>query len=364
MNTKIVFEILPTKSNPRNSEGAFIKLKDGSLLFAYSRFHDDASDDGHAVIGSCVSQDDGQTWEIVENPIVESDNCVNVMSVSLLRSKSDELLLLYLVKDSHVHYHHELRRSSDEGASWSSPIISSTEPGAVGKCNDRVIRLSTGRIVAPRNQHLPTENRNESLTPHDAGFWKPGNGLTFFSDDDGWTWKVSKPIIASTGLCEPSVVELKDGRLWQLFRTNTGRQWQTFSEDGGESWSPVEPSVFQSPPSPLGMKRIPQTGHLLAVWNDSSGRFPLPDKADLQVHWMRTTLVAAISEDEGETWKHHRAIEHDFKHGYCYPNFYFGDDHLLLGYCAGGPEFGPVQCVLCRLRMRRISLDWLYDKNG
>jgi len=365
-DSEIILEILPTKSNPRNSEGAFIKLKNGSLLFVYSRFHDDAADDGPAVIASCTSHDDGQTWEIVEKPLVENGNYVNVMSPSLLRSQSDELLLFYLVKDSTTVFHQELRRSSDEGATWSAPIITSTELGAVGQVNDSVIRLSTGRIVAPRNWFFVKEDKDESLTTHDTEFWQSAVGITAISDDDGWTWKTSKPIMpppdSASGLDEPSLVELKDGRLWQLFRTDLGRQWQSFSEDGGESWSPAEPSVFESAAAPLGITRIPQTGHLLAVWNDSSGRFPLPDKADYEVHWMRTTLVSAISEDEGETWKHHRAIEHDFKHGYCYPNFYFGDDHLLLGYCAGGPEFGPVQCVLARLRMRRITLDWLYEK--
>ena len=35
---RIVLDIEPTQRNPRNSEGAFITLDDGRILFAWSRF--------------------------------------------------------------------------------------------------------------------------------------------------------------------------------------------------------------------------------------------------------------------------------------------------------------------------------------
>ena len=40
---KVVAELIPSmeRKNPRNSEGAFLRLKDGSVLFVYSRFKGD-----------------------------------------------------------------------------------------------------------------------------------------------------------------------------------------------------------------------------------------------------------------------------------------------------------------------------------
>ena len=38
MKTLSVFDIAPTKENPRSSEGAFLRRKDGSIILIYSRF--------------------------------------------------------------------------------------------------------------------------------------------------------------------------------------------------------------------------------------------------------------------------------------------------------------------------------------
>ena len=42
---KVVMELSPTEDNPRNSEGSFIDLKDGRLMFVYSRFVGETEDD-------------------------------------------------------------------------------------------------------------------------------------------------------------------------------------------------------------------------------------------------------------------------------------------------------------------------------
>ena len=38
MTNEIVLDLDPGNDNPRNSEGAFARLSDGRLIFAYSRF--------------------------------------------------------------------------------------------------------------------------------------------------------------------------------------------------------------------------------------------------------------------------------------------------------------------------------------
>ena len=36
---KVALELKPGPDNPRNSEGAFMTLKDGRIMFAYSRYY-------------------------------------------------------------------------------------------------------------------------------------------------------------------------------------------------------------------------------------------------------------------------------------------------------------------------------------
>ena len=55
--------IAPGKGNPRNSEGAFITLKDGRIAFVYSRYNGDSADDhAYCEIAVITSSDLGETW--------------------------------------------------------------------------------------------------------------------------------------------------------------------------------------------------------------------------------------------------------------------------------------------------------------
>ena len=58
--TEVALELPPTPDNPRNSEGPFVRLKDGSLLFAWSRFRQTGAkrDDGGVTWGAFAPMDD------------------------------------------------------------------------------------------------------------------------------------------------------------------------------------------------------------------------------------------------------------------------------------------------------------------
>ena len=71
-------------TNPRNSEGAFVKLADGTIYFAYSRYNGtSAHDNASADIAAVISRDNGQSWS--EPFIVLKNTQMNLMSVSLNR---------------------------------------------------------------------------------------------------------------------------------------------------------------------------------------------------------------------------------------------------------------------------------------
>lgn len=352
-----VLDLRPGVGNPRNSEGAFLTTTDGQILFAYSKFVGDShSDAAKACIAIRYSKDGGNTWSadrIVMEP--HQYQALNVMSVSLLRLANGEIGLFCVLRfgwhDTRLH----LFRSADEGKTWSDPVCCVPGPGYYVCNNDRVIRLRSGRLIAPMALHKMKGNSITDWSSFDAR----GQVYMMLSDDDGHTWREAGNSCSLTvphtesGLQEPGVIELQDGVVWMYCRTDLGRQYESFSIDDGESWSEAVPSQFTSPNSPLSMKRIPKSGQLLAVWN------PIPNYETRKVvshSWGRAPLIAAISNDEGRTWTNHFIIESEENNGgYCYTAIHFTNDAVLLAYCAGEPEDG---ICLARLKITKI---WLSD---
>ena len=212
---------MPGPNNPRNSEGAFMPLKDGRILFAYSRYYGKSSSD-HATadIAARYSSDKGRTWTTNDEIIVKNEGGMNVMSVSLLRLQSGEIALFYLRKNSTKDCRPVLRRSFDEGKTWGEPTVCITDEVAYFVLNnDRVIQLKDGRLLFAVSKHSFDGSKFDNL----------GRVTTYTSDDNGKTWQRGKNILevhdakgAFKAAQEPGVVELKDGSILMWIRTNAG----------------------------------------------------------------------------------------------------------------------------------------------
>lgn len=326
---KRVLQLPPAGDNPRNSEGDFITLKDGRILFVYTHFTGGAADHSSAYLAGRYSSDGGKTWTNEDKTILENDARQNIMSVSLLRLKDGSIGLFYLRKNSIHDLRPVMRISHDEGATWSkaTEIIPESEVGYYVMNNDRVIQLKSGRLVLPLalHQNLPGSNR---FNPN-ARF------LCYYSDDLGKSWHRGQAAEVETQagkkqpyMQEPGIVELKDGTVLGFCRTNGGSQYVAKSNDGGQTFSQLKPSHIISPVSPASIERIPSTGDLLLVWNNHQDIRP-------ELRGKRTPLTIAISKDEGQTWQHIQNVE-DNPHGwYCYTAIEFTKDGVLLGHCAG-----------------------------
>ena len=184
---KVALELNPGPDNPRNSEGAFLPLKDGRILFAYSRYYGTSrSDHATADIAARYSSDKGATWTDKDEIIVKNHGGMNVMSVSLLRLQSGEIALFYLLKNSTSDCRPVLRRSFDEGKTWSEPTMCITdEVGYYVLNNDRVIQLKDGRLLFAVSRH-----------GFDGGkFDGKGVVTTYSSDDNGATWRRGKSML-------------------------------------------------------------------------------------------------------------------------------------------------------------------------
>jgi Neuraminidase (sialidase) len=276
--------------------------------------------------------------------ILPNEAQMNVMSVSLLRLKSGQIALLYLRKNSLEDCRAYLRISKDEGQSWGEPQLCIPDQGYFVVNNDRLIQLASGRLLIPAARHnVP------------GGKWTGrGVAVCYFSDDEGRTWRAGQsqlegPPSSRTGLQEPGVVELKDGRLLMLCRTDQGSQFRSYSSDGGETWSPAEPTEIRSPVSPASIKRIPKTGDLLLVWNDHT-------QVDEAHRGKRTPFNVAVSRDDGRTWLPSNTLEDDPNGWYCYTAIAFVGGRVLLGHCAGDAQVGRLNLT----QITAFDVDWLY----
>ena len=347
-DNSVVLNLEPTKDIPRNSEGAFIALKSGRILFLYTSFYGGAGDESPARIVSLHSDDAGRTWSREPRVVVENRAGANVMSVSLLLLHSGAIALFYLEKNSLLDCRPVMRISTDEAEQWSEPRSVGAAPGYFVLNNDRVIQLKDGRLVAPVAFHRARASDPKTYRSLDMR----AIALWYLSDDEGKSWREADtwwalPARTGTGLQEPGVVELADGRLFSWMRTDQGAQFGCYSTDRGKSWAMPEATALASPASPASIKRLPASAELLAVFNDHSGQFAFSKGR-------RTPLVAAISSDGGKTWPRRKLLESAADGWFCYTAIHFTEDAALLAYCAGDRKIGGLN----RLRLRRITLDW------
>lgn len=318
-----VLQLPPGPDNPRNSECAFVTLRDGAILMVYSHFYGSSSSDyGNARLASRISRDGGRTWSDSDRLVVSNEGGMNVMSVSLLRLQDGRIALFYARKNAHADCIPMVRYSGDEAATWSGarPCITDV-PGYYVLNNDRVVQLRNGRLLMPVAMHqsptMPWQDR--------------GRIFCYSSDDGGLSWQrgpeVANPDSVVTQ--EPGVVELRNGHILMFMRTNAGVQYLSRSRDGGLSWSSAARSRIVSPLSPASIKRMPDGRRLVMVWNRNDG-------SDPGIRGKRTPLTIAFSRNEGRTWKHVNTLESDRDGWYCYIALHFtSEGRLLAGYCAG-----------------------------
>jgi len=340
---RVILELNPGENNPRNSEGDFITLKDGTIMFIYSKYTGESSSDhAPASLVARYSRDEGKTWTVRDEIIVANEGGMNVMSVSLLRLQNGNIALFYLRKNSTEDCIPMMRISDDEAQSWSDPIMCIRDkPGYYVLNNDRVIQLESGRLLMAVARHNgPGEEWNNV-----------GSLFAYYSDDNGVTWTSSEQVPNDMDIVtqEPGLIEMKDGRVMMYIRASGGFQQLSYSSDKGETWSPIEPSNIPSPLSPATIEQMPG-GNWLLIWNNNDG-------SNLELAGKRTPLTVAISRDEGQTWKYIKNIEEDPHGWYCYIAMHFlPDDELLLGYCAGNRLEGTGLAVT---HVTRVSKGWL-----
>lgn len=360
LEKETVLELGRGENNPRNSEGDFLELKDGSLLFAYSRYTGaDAHDDAACDVAGLLSKDGGRSFSPLGRLLARASEhgAANIMSVSLARLPNGDACLFYLCKhppESEM----VLRRAdpADETRFGAPELVFPVKRGTYYVVNNsRVCITRSGRVLLPAACHRVVKQ---------SGGGRSGEyyarSVLFEAEPDGRNWRRLPQVFrlpqrsySGTGLQEPGLVELPDGRLYAYFRTDRAFQYESISADGGKSWTTPVQSRFSSPDSPMLIRQNPYSGAFVALWN------PVPNfngRIDPEKRWVnagRTPFVLAVSAD-GLSFSPYAVIEDDPACGYCYPAVHFlSADELLLSYCCGGPADGM---CLTKTRITRLKL--------
>lgn len=351
MNVNLLHQLPPSENNPRNSEGSFIRGKNGEILFAYSRYTGEHwGDDCACDIALISSFDEGRTWSEPRIIARAADFDVkNVMSVSALELTDGRIAFFFLIKNEKDGISTiELGRTvSENGVDFVAERCDmKCAPYYYVVNNDRFVRLSSGRIVAP------TAYIHRDLTKPSV----PYVSSCLYSDDDGKTFYKANLDLCSAygpnkrvGLQEPGIIE-RENSLYLWMRTDYGYQYESFSAGDLNGFTEAKPSVFSSPCSPMQMKTF--SGVTYAVYNpvpNYNGRYQEPGCAG------RTPFVIRKSTDGGKTFGALNVIEDDEKRGYSYPAvFETKDGRLLVAYCRGNSADGS---QLCRLGISEIEIN-------
>lgn len=246
------------------------------------------------------STDDGRTWSDPEDLFAWPKEASKFYTVEVLLDRDGELNIA-MVCDEAMWYN----RSANHRAKWGTPKV--VFRGAPGNPLS-FIQLKSGRLILPFDFFPGRSWKNRGGGFADFTFLGQSSITTVYSDDDGETWQrspidvtVETPDLSTWGASEPAVLQLKDGRVWMLIRTQRGRFYQTFSGDGIH-WGPAKPTTLVSSDSPATLIRL-NDGSIL-MFSNACNRYPY-------AYGARNVLHVAISKDEGRSWRGYREVARD-----------------------------------------------------
>lgn len=182
------------------------------------------------------------------------------------------------------------------------------------------------------------------------------NANVYISRDKGATWEYHGSVPSyeaekkgdMNDFSESMLVEKKDGTLSMLIRTHLGIE-QSNSDNGGKTWSPSKYAGICNVASRFHIKRL-SSGRMLLVFNNP------PDGGTVRSH-----LTAALSDDDGATWKYKLLL--DERENSTYPDAVEANDGTLyISYDCGRHRNGNI--LMAKICEEDIMAEKIVCKNS
>ncbi|GAB3696969.1 exo-alpha-sialidase [Spirosoma flavus] len=237
----------------------------------------------------------------------------------LFQVPKGELILFYKVGPSPSTWWGLLKRSNDNGKTWSA--AERLPDGILGPIKNKPVLLPSGVLLCPTS----SEDNN----------WRVHFEMT---SNWGKTWTRTPAINdgVNDGAIQPSVLFHPNGQLQILCRSQKlGFIQEAWSKDGGKTWSKLEKTELPNPNSGTDAVTL-KDGRQVLVYN--------PTTRTGNKNGPRTPLDVAISKD-GKTWKTLAVLENE-PGEYSYPAVIQTDDGLV-----------HVTYTWKRQRVRHVVLD-------
>lgn len=271
VNSEFIF---PTNEFPECHASSIVQTKDGFLVTWFAGTHEKNPD-----VSIYASRYSHGTWSKpveLANGIQSSDVRYPCWNPVLFQVPQGDLLLFYKVGPDPVHWWGMIRRSKDEGKTWSEP--EKLPEGILGPIKNKPVWLHNKTILCPTSTELDG--------------WK----LYFeYSKDLGKTWQKTAFLNDGKNIMaiQPSVLFHPKGKLQLLCRSQNDVILEAYSNDNGMTWSEVQKTSLPNPNSGTDAVTLKDSRHLL-VYNHTiryEGKWGGP----------RSPINVAISKD-GKKW--------------------------------------------------------------
>jgi len=292
---EFIFEKAPFKECHAST---IVETNDGLIVAWFAGTHEK-----HKDVEIWISRKINEKWEepvSVANGIVEDKRypCWNPV---LFNIPGGDLLLFYKIGPSPSKWWGMLKRSTDQGLTWSEP--EQLPEGILGPIKNKPVLLSDGILLSP------------SSTEHNS--WKVHMER---SDAMATKWEPLIPVDSLTtyNVIQPAILNHKDNKLQILCRSKEGVIVSSFSDENGKNWDIFKPTILPNPNSGIDAVSLRSGKHLL-VYNHTT----VP-----KGKWggKRYPLNIASTED-GYNWNAALVLE-DQKGEYSYPAIIQSDDGL------------------------------------
>jgi len=290
--------------------GGIVGLNNGSLMLA--------QEDSYR-----ISDDDGASWSDPQ-PLRAPFG-----AKGMIRLQSGDLAI-YGSKDPNYCF----AFSSDEGKTWSEPVVICPASGIFIMYHN-MIQMSSGRLLITMYWEGMDgwDVHPDVMYPQNAGAfgtWKGhrvsieghghvpemGMSLVYRSDDQGKSWKKHPGglmgwfdsegnVNGASGITpcyEPTIAQTHGDGVLLIARSTVGRLVQSYSPDGGQQWMAVRPTDLGASEAPPLLVSVGPNGDLLLIWNQNS-------REEIRRGFRRNRLSSAISKDGGHSWEHFKTLE-------------------------------------------------------